>query len=53
LVELLPEFAELSDSVRVISLACAASGYILRVLMNAELEEAIGFLALPQKRTEK
>jgi hypothetical protein len=53
LEEILPEFAELSQTLSVIDVPRATDGYILRVLMNAELDEAVAFLALPQKRTEK
>jgi hypothetical protein len=42
-----PDFAELADVVRVIDVAQASGGQILRVLMNAELDEAIGFLTAP------
>ena len=51
--ELLPEFGELSETLRVVDLLRATDGYILRVLMNAELDEAVAFLASPQKKTEK
>jgi hypothetical protein len=52
LIELLPEFAEFSDTLHVIDLPRATNGQVLRILMNAELDEAVGFLASPQK-TEK
>ena len=50
--ELLPEFSRLSDTLRVIDVARETSGYVLRVLMNAALDEAVAFLAPPQKETE-
>ncbi len=42
-----PEFAALKDIVRVVDVAEAAGGQILKVLMNADQDEAIGFLAAP------
>jgi len=53
LEELLPEFSYLSDMLRVIDVAKEANGQILRVLMNADLDQAIAFLAPPQKETER
>ena len=50
--ELLPEFAHLSDTVRVIDVPREAHGLILRVLMNADLDQAVAFLAPPQKEVE-
>ena len=47
LPELLPQFAHLGDTVRVIDVPRATDGQILRVLMNADLDEAVGFLATP------
>ncbi len=53
LPELLPEFARLpqfpqiSDAVRVIDIAQASQGLVLHVLMNGELDEAVGLLAPP------
>jgi predicted nucleotidyltransferase len=47
LPDLVPEFAHLSDVVRVIEVPRESEGRILRVLMNADLEEAVGFLAEP------
>ncbi len=49
--ELLPEFARLQDTVRVIDVARQTEGEVLRVLMNADLDEAVGVLSPP--RTEK
>ena len=50
--ELLPEFSRLSDTLRVIDVAKEANGYILRVLMNADLDQAVAFLAPAQKEKE-
>ena len=51
--ELLPEFSRLSNTLRVIDIARETHGHILRVLMNADLEEAVAFLAPPQRETER
>jgi hypothetical protein len=45
--ELLPQYADLEDTLRVIDVPRAADGQVLRVLMNADLEEAVAFLASP------
>ncbi|HYN03123.1 MAG TPA: nucleotidyltransferase domain-containing protein, partial [Vicinamibacteria bacterium] len=47
LASLAPEFAGLSDVVRVIDVAKAAEGRVLRILMNGDLDEAVGVLAPP------
>ena len=49
LQELIPEFAQLADTLRVIDVSLETGGLILRVLMNADLDQAIGFLSLPQQ----
>lgn len=51
--ELLPEFSRLSNALRVIDVAKETNGHILRILMNADLDQAVGFLALPQKEKER
>jgi hypothetical protein len=53
LEELVPEFACLSDTLRVIDVPRENNGQILRVLMNAELDQAIAFLSPPQKEAEQ
>jgi pyruvate, water dikinase len=45
--ELVPEYAHLADVVRVIDIQKATDGLILQVLMNADLDEAVGFFAPP------
>ena len=50
LPEVLPEFAHLSETLRVIDVPLEAGGLILRVLMNADLDQAIGFLSPPQQK---
>ncbi len=47
LAELIPEHAHLAKVVHVIDVEKATDGLILQVLMNADLEEAVGYLALP------
>jgi pyruvate, water dikinase len=47
LAALAPEFAHLDHVVRVIDVAAATDGLILQVLMNADLDEAVGCLAAP------
>jgi len=47
LAALAPEFAALGEVLRVVDVPAAARGRILRVLMNGELDEAVGFLADP------
>ncbi len=43
--ELLPEYAHLSEVVHVIDVTQTTDGLVLHVLMNAELDEAVGFFA--------
>jgi len=52
LSELLPEFAAIEDTVRVIDVQGAASGMIMKVLINAELSLAYGILTPPTKEAE-
>jgi predicted nucleotidyltransferase len=47
LADILPEFAHLAPVVHVIDVPRATDGMILRVLMNADLDEAVGLLATP------
>jgi predicted nucleotidyltransferase len=49
LAELTPEFAELAEVVHVIDVPQAADGQVLAVLMNADLEEAVGVLEAPAR----
>ncbi len=53
LSEVVPEYAGLADVVRLIDVPQTANGYVLRVLMNAELSEAIGLLAKPETGDEQ
>ena len=47
LPDLLPDFAHLSDTVKIIDVPAVAEGRILRVLLNADLDEAVAHLAEP------
>lgn len=49
LAELAPELAELAPVVRVIDVARATGGLVLRVLMNGDADEALGMLAPPAR----
>jgi hypothetical protein len=44
---ILPEYAHLSRALRVIDVPRATGGLILRVMMNADSEEALGMFAVP------
>ncbi len=48
LAEMAPEYAHLESVVRVIDVPMSSHGRVLRVLMNADLDEAVGFLADPE-----
>ena len=50
LQELLPEFAHLAETLRVTDVPLETGGLILRVLMNADLDQAVGFLSPPQQK---
>jgi pyruvate, water dikinase len=45
LPEILPEFAQLSDTLHVIDIPENSGGLILRVLMNADIDQAVAYLA--------
>lgn len=47
LPELAPEFASLADTVHVIDVPKQTDGLVLRILMNADLEQAMGLLDDP------
>ena len=53
LPELLPEYAHLADCLRVIDVPAREEGRILRILMNADLGEAVGFVAEPQPASDE
>ncbi len=48
LADLLPEYAHLSDTLRVIDIRRASPGSVLRVMMDAESDEALAFLDKPE-----
>lgn len=50
LQDLLPEFMHLADTLRVIDVPLETNGLVLRILMNADLDQAVGFLSTPQQR---
>ncbi len=50
--ELLPDYADLADTIRVIDVPRATGGLVLRILMNADADESIGFLARPGAASE-
>ena len=43
---LVPEYAHLADAIRVIDIAAATGGPLLKVAMNAEEDEALGYLGM-------
>lgn len=47
LQELLPEFADIAEILRVIDVPRETNGQILRVLMNADIDQAVAMLAPP------
>jgi len=49
LAEVAPEFADMEHVVRVIRVADAADGRLLQVVMDAEADKALGFLAKPER----
>jgi len=48
---ILSDFAHLADAVRVIDVGAASEGRVLRVLLNADLNEALGVLVAPDEDT--
>jgi len=48
LSDLLPEYSQLGHVVHVIDIPNATKGHLLNVLMNADINEAIGFLSTPE-----
>jgi hypothetical protein len=47
LPDILPEFSHLADVIRVIDVPAEASGQVLHVLLNADLDRAVGILGAP------
>ncbi len=52
LADLLPEFAYLSDVLRLIDVPRSSGGRVLHILMNADLDEAVGIFAAPEGTEE-
>ncbi len=52
LADLLPEYTSFAETVRVIDVPRETSGNVLRILMNAELDQAVGIIAEPGARRE-
>jgi predicted nucleotidyltransferase len=52
LVQLLPECAHLDHVIRLIDVPAVTGGQVLRILMNADLDEAIGMLSQPKASDE-
>jgi hypothetical protein len=52
LEDLAPEFASLSDVVRVIDVTAETGGRVLQILMNADLDEAVAVFAAPTEGAE-
>jgi hypothetical protein len=50
LPEILPEFAHLLDTLRVIDVPRETDGQVLRILMNADLDQAVAYLSAPQQQ---
>ncbi|MBD3290650.1 pyruvate, phosphate dikinase, partial [candidate division KSB1 bacterium] len=53
LPDMLPEYDSIEDTVRVIDIPENTGGQTLRILMNANLGEALGILSAPETRTEQ
>ncbi|HRW13039.1 MAG TPA: PEP/pyruvate-binding domain-containing protein [Syntrophomonas sp.] len=47
LAKILPEYARLEEVIRVIDVPASTNGRILKIVMNADLEEALAYLAEP------
>jgi len=52
LASLAPDFAGLAGALRVIDVPRASGGRVLQVLMNGDLDEAVGLLAAPSRADE-
>ncbi len=52
LKDVLPEFAHLSDTIRLIDVPLSTSGFVMRLLMNADLDEALAILTKPGDEVE-
>ncbi len=52
LAEVLPEYESLSGIIRLIDVPKNSDDQVLRILMNADLDDAIGYLAAPRSEAE-
>lgn len=52
LPEILPEYASLANVIKLIDVPKNTDDRVLRVLMNADLDEAVGYLASPRSEAE-
>ncbi len=52
LPEVLPEYASLADVVRLIDVPRSASGQVVHVLMNSDLDSAVALLGAPRARVQ-
>jgi predicted nucleotidyltransferase len=52
LAEILPEYEFLQNVINVIDVPAATGGLVLKVLMNADLDESMAMLALPAAKAE-
>lgn len=50
--KILPEYDYLSDVIRVVDIPAVTDGSVLKILMNADLDEAVAFLAKPSSQKE-
>ncbi len=53
LPDFLPDFAHLSETIRLIDVPRTTNGQVLKILLNAELEEALAILAPPSQSIEE
>ena len=53
LPDILPEYEFLDDTIRVIDVPKATRGKVIRIFMNADLDEAVGILTQPSKKVEE
>ncbi len=47
LPDILPDFIDVADCVKVIDISAETEGKILKIFMNADLDEAIGYVGMP------
>nr|MBN2277436.1 PEP/pyruvate-binding domain-containing protein [candidate division Zixibacteria bacterium] len=52
LADILPEHANLAETIRLIDIPRTTGGQVMKVLMNADLKEAVGLITEPTDQTE-